>query len=431
MNRGYRFIIVFFILNFLFASGINGSGFQDSEEHNFFPMHVGNKWLSSYHFSGGVACHCYLKPIIIKERVLINDTIYHKINWDYNEYLWRYDKAENSLYFRENNSDILFVDFSFPVGVLFHHREPGSSITRAAKIIEDTLMIFDTLRYCRGYHSWDQDLRNKEILFVEDIGFVRLKGYYLGIGPDVYWREELLCSEIYEDTGYVNRSFFDSPWIEGNDIPDLYSGQFFADAIDIYSYESYFCSGGEFIDYIDSAIVEIFYSCDQYQISISEIPMNHLPQSTTWNYFFNLDPLFHQDGYSLNLRFKVWNKSYNDVAYYIPAEGWYKMKYEEPVGVDEENIPSEYSLSQNFPNPFNPSTTITYSLAEEALVQMEVFDILGNSVACLLNEKQTAGEYSVNFSGEGLSSGIYICKYSASFDESIKYHKAIKMIYLK
>ncbi|MBK9331103.1 MAG: T9SS type A sorting domain-containing protein [Ignavibacteria bacterium] len=70
-------------------------------------------------------------------------------------------------------------------------------------------------------------------------------------------------------------------------------------------------------------------------------------------------------------------------------------------------IPKDFSLSQNYPNPFNPKTIINYQCAIYNDVSLKVFDVLGNEVAELVNEKQNAGSYSVEFDGSGFASGIY------------------------
>jgi parallel beta-helix repeat protein len=87
--------------------------------------------------------------------------------------------------------------------------------------------------------------------------------------------------------------------------------------------------------------------------------------------------------------------------------------------VEKENdqIPNEYSLHQNYPNPFNPSTTITFSIPNEDLVSLKVFNSLGEEVADLLNETKPMGNYSVTFDASsatgGLTSGVYFYKISA------------------
>ena len=61
------------------------------------------------------------------------------------------------------------------------------------------------------------------------------------------------------------------------------------------------------------------------------------------------------------------------------------------------NIPEEYFLSQNYPNPFNPITTIEFSVPEEGLVSLVIYDVLGNEVTTLVNENLKAGSYKTEF----------------------------------
>ena len=93
---------------------------------------------------------------------------------------------------------------------------------------------------------------------------------------------------------------------------------------------------------------------------------------------------------------------------------------------DETEIPTKILLSQNFPNPFNPSTIISYSItnngkSETSNVKLIVFDVLGNEVATLVNEQKSAGNYNVDFDASNLSSGIYFYQLqSGNFTESKK-----------
>lgn len=99
-----------------------------------------------------------------------------------------------------------------------------------------------------------------------------------------------------------------------------------------------------------------------------------------------------------------------------------------PVAVEKRVAvtPIEFKLHQNYPNPFNPFTKIHYDLPEKAFVQLKVYDILGKEIATLVNLKQSAGSYSVDFDASKLTSGLYIYKITAG-----NYASTQKMILLK
>jgi hypothetical protein len=88
--------------------------------------------------------------------------------------------------------------------------------------------------------------------------------------------------------------------------------------------------------------------------------------------------------------------------------------------------PTGYRLEQNFPNPFNPVTTIQYQLPVNAKVTLKVYDILGAEVATLVNEVQEAGYRQVRFDALALSSGVYIYRLAAGNYISIKKMMVIK-----
>ncbi|MBN2091255.1 T9SS type A sorting domain-containing protein [candidate division KSB1 bacterium] len=72
-----------------------------------------------------------------------------------------------------------------------------------------------------------------------------------------------------------------------------------------------------------------------------------------------------------------------------------------------DKFPTEFSLCQNYPNPFNPSTIIEYTLPVPSQVELKVYDILGNEIQILMNGRQPAGRYRVQFDSGGLPAGIY------------------------
>lgn len=77
----------------------------------------------------------------------------------------------------------------------------------------------------------------------------------------------------------------------------------------------------------------------------------------------------------------------------------------------ENGLPTNFKLHQNFPNPFNPSTKLTFEVAKTGKVQLEVFNLLGQRVAELVNDQRAAGIYTVNFDASNFSSGIYIARF--------------------
>lgn len=79
------------------------------------------------------------------------------------------------------------------------------------------------------------------------------------------------------------------------------------------------------------------------------------------------------------------------------------------TSVDDINnsILDSYNLSQNYPNPFNPTTSIEYQIPAEENVVLKVYNLIGQEVAELVNEKKSAGSYKVNFNAEKLASGVY------------------------
>ncbi|MBN2570832.1 MAG: T9SS type A sorting domain-containing protein [Ignavibacteriales bacterium] len=87
---------------------------------------------------------------------------------------------------------------------------------------------------------------------------------------------------------------------------------------------------------------------------------------------------------------------------------------------------NEFQLFQNYPNPFNPTTMIKYSIAIEGLVELKIYNILGEEITTLINENKNAGNYSIEFNGQDLSSGVYFYRIKSGKFTEIK-----KMILMK
>jgi hypothetical protein len=123
------------------------------------------------------------------------------------------------------------------------------------------------------------------------------------------------------------------------------------------------------------------------------------------------------------------------LSYAAYQNGYYKNAayclVNEPVGVKRitSDVPKNYYLYQNFPNPFNPSTIIRFRLKESGFVSLKIYDILGRETAILVNEKLQAGKYEIPYSvnlNNNLSGGVYFYRLEAG-----NYVQTRKMILLK
>ena len=96
------------------------------------------------------------------------------------------------------------------------------------------------------------------------------------------------------------------------------------------------------------------------------------------------------------------------------------------------NIPTSFDLSQNFPNPFNPATTIRYAVPLESRVKLEIFNAIGQRVATLVDGERSAGSYEAEWKGI-VTSGIYFYRFEAIVlnDPENRYVETKKMLMLK
>ena len=110
------------------------------------------------------------------------------------------------------------------------------------------------------------------------------------------------------------------------------------------------------------------------------------------------------------------------------------LKFDESAPSDMDKNPTspeEFNLYPNYPNPFNPSTTISYLLSANGHVELKVFNVQTKEVKTLVCREQQAGNYKVNFVGNNLSSGVYFCRLNALGENGKKYSKVVKMVMVK
>jgi len=89
----------------------------------------------------------------------------------------------------------------------------------------------------------------------------------------------------------------------------------------------------------------------------------------------------------------------------------------------------KYELAQNFPNPFNPSTKINFSVPRNSFVSLKIYDILGKEIIKLVNnEFKSAGKYTVEFNASNLSSGVYFYRIEVEGEKQFVMTKRMVLI---
>ncbi|MEJ5263166.1 MAG: PQQ-dependent sugar dehydrogenase [Ignavibacterium sp.] len=145
----------------------------------------------------------------------------------------------------------------------------------------------------------------------------------------------------------------------------------------------------------------------------------------------NFKDLYFISGNGTSTQRNIYSYTDNDVTFGVY---YYRLKQIDMDGtINYLNVvsldlgsPKSFLLEQNFPNPFNPSTTISWQSPESGLQTLKVYDMLGNEVATLLNDYKEAGKHSVEFNADNLPSGLYFYKLGVGNFSSVR-----KMLLMK
>lgn len=159
---------------------------------------------------------------------------------------------------------------------------------------------------------------------------------------------------------------------------------------------------------LESAVIRIYYDTADLgeNVNPEDLVISHwhentssdIPDEPTWE-----DLESRVD--TVNQFVEATTESFSSFALFVPDES---------TGVEENNmLPSEFTLRQNSPNPFNPSTTIEFSIPKSGYVQVTVYNIMGQEVAHLVENRLPAGVHRIVFDGSSYSSGVYFYRLTA------------------
>jgi photosystem II stability/assembly factor-like uncharacterized protein len=156
---------------------------------------------------------------------------------------------------------------------------------------------------------------------------------------------------------------------------------------------------------------------------------NRIYYSTNQGVNFTLQHMSPSNGNYRNLSFAFSPSDMSTITGWGVSEDGVISKYNDnTIGIQpiSSQIPESFKLWQNYPNPFNPTTTIRFEIPEAGLTSLKIYDVLGNELQTLINEKLNAGVYESVFDGANYSSGVYFYKLASG-----NYTQVKKMIVVK
>jgi len=188
-----------------------------------------------------------------------------------------------------------------------------------------------------------------------------------------------------------------------------------------------------------------FWETSEYEFNSWPNDFEFLPGDSNKVWYANLESLFYSGDMGMNwdeVKLQENKLRARDIVFADNKNGWLLCDHGNifytnnnggiTVHIDQDlqrEVVNNYCLEQNFPNPFNPTTTINYQIPKDGNVSLKIYDVLGKEITILVNEEKRAGSYKVSFDTkrkENLSSGIYFARL-----ESGKFVKTIKLLLMK
>ncbi|MFH0733623.1 MAG: T9SS type A sorting domain-containing protein [bacterium] len=422
MNRQLK-ILLFFLL----FTNLPSLVFAQQNKDHYIPLALGNKWQlfeeETLYAGGTTSYRTSIKVIEITDTATYNNKLFYL----FSERWIRYDADSLKSYcFNPNtNSESIYVDFSVPNEFSYNNY---FGLVNAYK---ENLTIFGISDTAVGFkhvvYSWPI-IRNN-YLFSKNIGF----SYYLleihETGATGTSTEQTLIGFFSADSNIAISQYDNAAptiSIQGCGIDSLDNIVISANVNHAYSREPNNLPGYPYPSYgntfIDSVTIEYFYSDDINTLGHGKVKMDALSY-TKFKFSMRADYNLFDHNYKFYYRITATDLSLCPHTTSYPLSG-FTGAIPIIVGIDEQNDltkPAEYVLDCNYPNPFNPSTTINFALSKNEFVTLKIYDVLGKEVAVLVNEELTSGNYSKNWDASGFSSGIYFYSLKAgSFVETRK-----------
>ena len=410
MKTFFTFIILSISFHFTFAQNTSK---KVSTRENMWPLHKGNAYQYFDYYNPRLGNITYkLDTVFIAKDTLINSNKYYAFS-NYNNDFFRYDIDSNKSYLRFNDSEYVYWDYNFPTNPdsIFYQMTPIYHSFQTVYFSKDTINYFGETRKTFNWRTRFNFIYHFET-FAEGLGIVEKGTGNTGVGPDFEDGSYLINAIIYDSLNnfiyYTNNYKPEIDFQPFSIISDSITKTFSTIVSHHYNrLQSYLGIISDGIIYIDSVFVELFY---QKELTItSKQKFYGVKSPGTYSYTFNIpiDTSLVKNGYKLLYKIGAKDKAFFPEYSYSPDSGYYSAEYI-PTSItnDNQNVIT-FFISQNFPNPFNPTTKINYTIATPAIVSINVYDVLGREISTLVNEEKSMGNYKLEFDASNLPTGVY------------------------
>ncbi len=386
---------------------------------NWFPLEVGNKvqhYAKRKPSAMSTSIDYFLKLFQVTDSVWINNKKYYSVDGFRNFASGtriRYDEETQRILVLHQNQEYLYMDFSKVGGETFQQIQNTGAflntlvISTNLVIQEDTLAVkgfYNVLRIVYPYlpiieiYTW--------VYFAPEIGLVfqeeecananstdlLLIEYLISLnGQFAHKKHSETATIIFQPVSFI---------VEDD---SLYQG-----FTVLHPLSKQNVPASSYFSYINSYLQSFYLNGTDTIWN----PVFNIQQITEKDFILNyqFDTTKYQQSYHLYYRIAAVDKGIVADTFYSPIDGYYKLFWKDSTtSVTQTEFQAlSYSLYQNFPNPFNPSSKISFTIPARNFVSLKVFDVLGSEIVTLVNEELDTGKYEVEFSGNDLSSGIYI-----------------------
>jgi hypothetical protein len=394
---------------------------------NWFPLEVGNKFLY-YGNKHDYYDEYFIQVLSITDSIWFNNKKYFIINgFGTGNLVFRFDVETQKIMTLYQDLEYTFMDFSRYSGETFQQIQSDGKFKNTTVVSKNIYILGDTL-VAKGYYN--------TLVFGGPPNPYVTVYIWRYFAPGIGWilqdeecgnasSTDLVLVEYltYKDGLSSHKKHQESATLNFQPITFISQGDsLYEDFTITHPYSKQFIPPNRgFFSYMLGEI-QSFYSNDIDTLWNNTLIINQ-NNATDFVLNYSIDTIKYNLGYKLFYRIVTYDKAIIRDSIFVPQTGYYKLFWKDSAtSVTQTEFEAlTYSLSQNYPNPFNPVSKIVFTIPKRENVSLKVYDILGSEIATLVNSELEAGKYEVEFSGNDLSSGVYIYQIRAeAFRETKK-----------